>query len=460
MLQKNTETIMHSHHSPNSFFDKNDRTMIHKGALENNLSVIKIGLKLGLSIDAQDKQGLTPLMLAAIKGHHQSIESLLEYSACPIIKDKEQHNAFDHAIINNKETCALNLFALTSDTNHIDGRGRNTLMLAIMSGNSQILPHLLSLKPNLNLRCHKGFTALHYAAQLGRVDAIYMLAAAGHSLDIQQQHHKIAKDTGMTPLQVAAISQNKQVILALLSLGASMNAFDKKGRTFLHYAAHMKNESLNQIILHHTSLDDTTTQTDLLMAVVTTDNVSLFHQLINLGLSINTCNKHGATLLHQAIVTKQYAMVELLLSYGVNPCAKTILGEQPIHYAAEIGDIALMRELAKEKYQVDFNAVNAKGENVLHIAAALGHEGVSTELLRLKKGQALLEQFDHKNRTPIDLANLNGHLSLANRLISNLPSELKRKKLSYENNSQLGFFNKQPQSEQFMENLYLGLDKN
>ncbi len=401
--------------------DKKQRSLLHKAVEFNNLELMQMALDRGLPVDSKDKEGLTPLMLASVRGYERFARMLLHAGADPNKKDKIQRTALHYAALSGSVATALTLLSVTKNIDVVDREGWTALLIAASEGNVVLMRHLLTYQPNLEHCNRKGLSALHLAAMLGKIDCLFLLVYSGHAIDFPQQRtDKPHKSTGMTPFHYSAKFKQKESILALLTLGASINQEDESGYSFIHHAVTANEPILDEIVLNLLKLDDEAFQAELLISIAMGENLSLLRRFLSLGISLDVTNKRGNTPLHAALLNRQYNMVSSLLNYGANPLLSNILGEQAIHCAARIGELSFIRELAKEQYGVDFNAATLKGETPLHLAVKNGHDGCVIELLRLGKGQENLMSYDGSNYTPIHHALKNNNWEIAETLLLHL----------------------------------------
>lgn len=83
--------------------------------------------------------------------------------------------------------------------------------------------------------------------------------------------------------------------------------------------------------------------------------------------------------LHQAILRRQAAIVDLLLTAGANPSGVDASGRSPLHLAVDRGDLALVTSLLNAKS--DATLRDRTGWTPLHLAAAKARVEIATALL-------------------------------------------------------------------------------
>lgn len=120
---------------------------IHNAAWEGNIAAINRLLNTGVNINSRTREGMTPLMMAAVRGHTNVIRHLLKKGA----------NARARAGM---------------------GNNRTALIFATESGNVNSARALLS-HSNLHARDSNRRTALTVAASMGRPAMIRLLVRAG-----------------------------------------------------------------------------------------------------------------------------------------------------------------------------------------------------------------------------------------------------------------------------------------
>ena len=129
--------------------------------------------------------------------------------------------------------------------------GRTKLMDAVLSGDTAQAERLLQSGASINKANKEGKTALHYAARLGHIEMIQLLAGYNAQMNPRDKNLR-------TPLQDALDApQALRVIGALVKLGADANIPDNTGRLPLHHAAASAQNGVVKKLLKHTDNPNT-----------------------------------------------------------------------------------------------------------------------------------------------------------------------------------------------------------
>ena len=181
---------------------------------------------------------------------------------------------------------------------------------------------------------------------------------------------------------------------------------------------------------------------NLIMTAISEQNLGLFANLVNAGITKNTIDHPNAipilsrvlaeifrngtinqykifknyflnkkfrkglvkrTLIHYVIERKDLNLCKTLIADGFDINSKDDSGNLPVHVAAQVGDNLIMEQLIKCNAAI--NAANHANQTPLHLAAKNGHEEVFTILRRFS-----VDDFrDDFGKTAEDYAREHGH---------------------------------------------------
>ncbi|KAJ7407256.1 hypothetical protein BTVI_63885 [Pitangus sulphuratus] len=137
------------------------------------------------------------------------------------------------------------------------------------------------------------------------------------------------------------------MVSLLLSRGANINAFDKKDRRAIHWAAYMGHIEVVKLLVTHTAevtCKDKKSYTPL-HAAASSGMISVVKYLLDLGVDMNEPNAYGNTPLHVACYNGQDVVVNELIDCGANVNQVNEKGFTPLHFAAASTHGALCLEL-------------------------------------------------------------------------------------------------------------------
>ena len=181
---------------------RNDSTPLHSAAWGRNTQVLELLLEDGADVDARTDEGETPGMTAALRGEKDMLEIL---------------------------------FALSADPHATDIHGTNLLDLAAAGGHKAIVELLQQIGVNNQ-------NPLHIAAGIGDLKEVKKLLKEGHSVNVRDSF-------GATPLLVAMVSGQEEMVDFLISQNANPNLCAMDGYTLMHGAAFSGKKSLVQKVL-------------------------------------------------------------------------------------------------------------------------------------------------------------------------------------------------------------------
>ena len=333
-------------------------------------------------INIQDNNGDNLLHICSYHGNYKIINRLLYYGANKKTENKENQIPVDLAKDNKvrKVLTNLNEAAKASDEKNIQelvnfGKDLNE-KLSIFSlapihkiiestekNKHEVLKKMLLLGSDPNLKDSNGWTALHYAAQIGDLESVKIL----------------------------------------IDKKADINAFSNNGRTALHFAAKMNREKVVNYLV------------DTILEKFKND----------FGKYLNAKDEHGCTASHLAAKEGNTNCLEILLSKGADVYATDICGWNILHYASFHAKGETIRHIVK--YDVDYDIlINTKNTqnklpieilsdyNLRHYFVSLWHAAKDGDLdmtkrLILTEKQKPNEKTRFEQNTPLHLAVYNNH---------------------------------------------------
>ncbi|XP_055957133.1 poly [ADP-ribose] polymerase tankyrase [Patella vulgata] len=300
---------------------------------------------------------------------------------------------------------------INKDKYSVDGKYSAVHML-VNESNCQKNPKLLDClklfleyKPNLELKDTKEQTPLAMAAVSNQQDIVKLLLKSGAKANVHfNQNTTTTQITTSTPLLQAAEHCNEIMIEDLVNYGADTKAKHTNGQTALHFVANNRSDEAKAVKL-----------TDILLS----------H-----GAEINAvCNKkrtpfHLAVSSNQGTANSSTDLEELMISKGANLFAKDIRGRTPLHYVfvqigchkdhSSLDPIDLCSLLTSAMGGNHLDEVDVFKQTPLHRAAIRGGTICCMHLIQRK---ANINTKDQMGNTPLSLSILNRHISCAILLI-------------------------------------------
>ena len=348
-----------------------------------NKGSVKLLLERGASPDYIDKNGRTPLSLAAENGNEAIVRQLLAKTTLPINQTE----------IINKEWAYVtpSLFkwyceAMLLDLQKIDkiskiGTGFSALHYAAMNGNVKIIRLLLKNGANIEEKSVWGTNALSMAIVKTQGEVARALIERGANVEAEL-------GPNWTILHIAAARRDADMLQVLLENGASTKRKDKEGRTALHMVVlgvpRCANFDTEQLRFRPPTLGDGRTAVRL---------------LLKHGVNTEAKDKSGATALYMAAHLGDADMVRILASHGASVNARLNGEWMPLHAAAGRGYTGVVQALVENQAEID--AITAQGYTALLIAAATGHIDIVKFLV---ESGANLEIRDNRGKTALDAA--------------------------------------------------------
>lgn len=358
-------------------------------------TVSKLLIAEGADVNAKDYQGKTPLHEVAqgwAEEPRKAIELLADAGADVNAVDNRYFTPLDCAVENHQQE----VVALLRERGGKSGEPhRASLMQAAQKGNVARTKKLLVKGANINARDEQGWTPLDWAVTEGHWELANMLVAAGGivgpgELETRTALHNAAavgnkeaaeflvakgadveaRDGGydLTPLHVAASCGHKEIAALLIASGADVNAMSGESITFPPRTA-----------LHEAASEGYKDVVILLLAS-------------GADINLESTGWRGLGMpIHWAASESRKEIVELLIARGARVDTRDNQGHTPLHWAASHGRKEMVELLVSRGAVVEVK--NEEGKTPLEYAVKEGHDDVA-EILR--KHGAVPEKEERK----------------------------------------------------------------
>lgn len=185
---------------------------IHKAAETGDIVEVNNYLEKGVSVNAKDKDGATPLHWAACSGFAEIAELLIDAGADVNATNKEGTSVLPWAILNARTEVAELLIDAGADVDVITG-GRSMLHWAIAGEQPEIAELLIESGADVNLKSEDGTTPLHWAVISGQDEIVELLIDNGANINTRNTF-------GLSIMDVAIKTGNDRIINLLKDHGA------------------------------------------------------------------------------------------------------------------------------------------------------------------------------------------------------------------------------------------------
>jgi ankyrin repeat protein len=415
--------------------DADGTTALHWAVRANDLPAVRRLLRDGAAINVANRNGVTPLLLAAINADAVMVETLLQAGADPNASLSAGQTILMAAARTGSPAVVKTLLAHGAQLNAREQvLGETPLIWAAVENHADVIKVLVEHGADVNGRSNAptfplpeygdgksgrltvlprgSWTPSMYAARQNATDAVRALADAGADLNLTDPD-------GTTALVIAVINAHYDLAGVLLEKGASPDIGDVTGMTPLYAAVDLN------------SFPDTPGRPAPRPAG-TLDTVDMVKALLRHGANPNVRLKapllvrvhdrgdgtlgEGATPLMRAAKKSDVVLMRLLLEKGADSKLTTKAGATALMFAAGFGGAGRFAEY-EERHATDaeileagrlclqagaeVNAVNDAGQSALHFAVAARDE----DFVRLLAGRgARLDLKDRQGRTPLDIA--------------------------------------------------------
>lgn len=312
----------------------------------NSLKTADLLLKKGAKIEAKTKTGDNVLHLVALQGNIDTVAFLLNKGANIEAENGEKKTPLFIAIENGKEDLVEYLIGRGANINIKNEKKQKPIFYAIEKDSPALVSKLIKKGVNIEEKNDEGQTPLLNAIDIEKVDIIQLL------LQEKAQINAIDKE-GNSPLILASKNAYRDLVITLLDRGADIEGKNFLGNTAFMVAALYDNDGIAEELMYRGADVDTQNlmgrkaidlakdngskrflalmknrEKQLIenMAIAIENNQKfIFDKILTEDIDFNTPAKNGEILLIKAIKSGKIYYVNSLLSMGVEIKNRKIL---------------------------------------------------------------------------------------------------------------------------------------
>jgi ankyrin repeat protein len=233
------------------FIKKRLGQTIHKHAIGGNIRAIKklVNSKGMTCLEAKDEDGCSPLHYAALSGHKETVEFLIDNNASVNTSDNGGYTPLHGAAMGGHREIIDLLISKGANLNAKSITGESVLDIALTHATKHMNPHNISLCVGIN-ECAGYLKSLGVgsnagesiilAAQTGNFEAIKQHLASGVNVN--------EKLDGATPLSWAVSRGDKEISKYLISQGANIEDVCADGSTLLDVAIFNDDKEIAKVL--------------------------------------------------------------------------------------------------------------------------------------------------------------------------------------------------------------------
>jgi ankyrin repeat protein len=326
-------------------------TVLMTASRTGNHDAVRLLLGHDAQVNAKEtRRGQTALMWAVAEGHRQIVKLLIDHGADLNAHSKTGFTPLMFAAQEGDLETAKLLSSAGAKINEIAPEDGSALVVAAMSGHQEFAEYLLDKGADPNASNRIGVTALDYAIMKGlalatgvqwfasaselyrpnQPELVKALLAHGANPNARilerpplpgVRNLVVVSVAGATPLMLAAASYDVEIMRILVAAGADPHLVTKEQTNVLLFASGLA-EGLGKPPLR-TDEDDRHALEAVKFAV-------------ELGIDVNTRNKHDVTPLHGAAYVGSDAIVKFLVDNGARMEVKDDSGQTALSIAEQI----------------------------------------------------------------------------------------------------------------------------
>ncbi|XP_071111894.1 serine/threonine-protein phosphatase 6 regulatory ankyrin repeat subunit A-like [Haliotis cracherodii] len=393
-------------------FDRNN--ILHVACLGGHTDMVKYVLSQKIAdINSRGQYEMTPLMMAAEKGHRQVFDLLVTQGADVFLVDDDRNNILHVACLGgHTDMVKYVLSQKVADINSRGQYGRTPLMMAAEKGHRQVFDLLVTQGADVSLVDDNRNNILHVACLGGHTDMVkYVLSQKVADINSRGQY-------GRTPMMMSAEKGHRQVFDLLVIQGADVSLVDDNRNNFLHVACLGGHVDMVKYVLSQQVADINNRgqygRTPMMIAAQK-GHRQVFDLLVTQGAEVFLVDDNRNNILHVACLGGHVDMVKYVLSQKVADInSRGKYGRTPMMMAAEKGHRQVFDLLMTQG--ADVSLVDDNRNDILHVACLGGHVDMVKYVLSQKVAD--INSRGQYGRTPLMATAEKGHRQVFDLLVT------------------------------------------
>ncbi len=358
--------------------------MLTKASRLGDVKTAETLLSAGVTPNAPNQQGLTPLCYAALFDHIDVAALLLGHNADPnghrsggTSEDEFPQTPLQIAASMGNLRMASLLITAGARLDAQAKAGLTALHFAVLGSHLDMVQYLIEKGAHVNARDLDGASPLDDAVWRGNLGAIAILLANGALLN------EAEAKTGATPINEAAYRGKTQIVRYLLQFSPNLKVADKRGYAPVQNAIRVGNQDAALLLLEAQATDQEGPKSlgKLMSDAITKDESAVIEALLRRGANANDLLPSGATPLDAAASSTALKTVQALLRRGADPNKTGRNGTSPLEDASVRGLQSIAEALLDHGALID-QVNSGSGTTALYAAASFGKGDIVTLLLQ------------------------------------------------------------------------------
>ncbi len=399
-------------------------TALHWAVYNDDAETAGLLVRSRANVNATNRYGVPPLSIACTNGNATLVRLLLDAGAdANASLPGGETVLMTAARVGNLEAVKA-LLARGANPNAQERREQTALMWAAAEGHATVVRALIEAGSTTNATLTSGFTPLFFAVREGHIDVVRALLEAGVNVNdtLKPQGSTVGASykpvrNGTSPLLLAVENGHFELAIALVEAGADPND-QRSGFTPLHAMSWVRKPDASDVGDPAPIGSGRLTSLQFVRALV--DRGANVNARLGKGVprppaSATMLGTEGATPFLMAADRADVPLMRELLKAGADPLLPNAGKTTPLMAAAGLGTSDPLEEAGTEDEALeatkmlldlgaDINAVDDKGDTVMH-GAAYGNFPAIVKLLADRGADIhIWKQADTEGRTPLFIA--------------------------------------------------------